>query len=75
MSRLLDPIEALCALDASGRGIGRLVIPGAMAVAARSLARASRVVLVTGFVPRRTWAAETDGPSGTVVLGRALIGL
>ncbi len=67
-----DPIESLCALDAGGRGIGRLVIPGALAAAARSLARATRVGLVTGFVPRPEWAAETDGPSGTVVLGRAL---
>jgi hypothetical protein len=67
-----DPIETLCALDAGGRGIGRLLVPGAMAAAARSLARARRVLLVTGFVARPTWPAETDGPSGTVVLGRAL---
>ena len=68
----LEPIETLCALDAAGRGIARLVVPGAMAGAARSLAGATRVALVTGFVPRASWAAETDGPSGTVVLGRAL---
>jgi hypothetical protein len=68
----LDAVETLCALDPGGRRIGRLVVPGAMAAAARSLARAQRVVLVTGFVARPAWAAETDGPSGTVVLGRAL---
>ncbi len=67
-----DPIEILCAVDAAGRGIARLVRPGALAAAARSLARATGVVLVTGFVPRPSWSAETDGPSGTVVLGRAL---
>ena len=72
MPPALDPVETLCALDPGGRGIGRLVVPGAMAAAARSLARARRVVLVTGFVARPAWAAETDGPSGTVVLGRAL---
>jgi len=72
MPLVLDPVETLCALDMGGRGIGRLVMPGAMAAAARSLARAQRVVLVTGFVARPGWAAETDGPSGTVVLGRAL---
>lgn len=72
MPPALDPVETLCALDPGGRGIGRLVVPGAMAAAARSLARAQRVVLVTGFVARPAWAAETDGPSGTVVLGRAL---
>src|SRR5262245_2957722 len=68
----LDPVETLCALDLGARGIGRLVVPGAMAAAARSLTEARRVVLVTGFVARPAWAAETDGPSGTVVLGRAL---
>jgi hypothetical protein len=72
MPPALDPIEALCLLDVGGRGIGRLVVPGAMAAAARSLRTATRVALVTGFVARPTWAAETDGPSGTVVLGRAL---
>src|SRR5262249_4765247 len=72
MPPALDPIETLCALDLGGRGIGRLVVPGAMAAAAQSLAAAQRVILVTGFVARPAWAAETDGPSGTVVLGRAL---
>lgn len=72
MASVLGPVETLCALDLGGRGIGRLVVPGGMAAAARSLARARRVVLVTGFVARPAWAAETDGPSGTAVLGRAL---
>jgi hypothetical protein len=72
MASVLDPVEALCALDLGGRGIGRLIVPGAMAAAARSLVGARRVALVTGFVARPTWGAETDGPSGTVVLGRAL---
>src|SRR5262245_47398797 len=72
MPLALDPVETRCARDLGGRGIGRLVVPGAMAAAARSLARAQRVVLVTGFVARPAWSAETDGPSGTVVLGRAL---
>ncbi len=69
---MVDPIETLCAVDAGGRGVGRLVVPGAMAGAAQSLAAAARVVLLTGFVPRPAWGAETDGPSGAVVLGRAL---
>jgi hypothetical protein len=72
MPAALDPVETLCALDLGGRGMTRLVVPGAMAAAAHSLARSQRVVLVTGFVARPAWAAETDGPSGTVVLGRAL---
>jgi hypothetical protein len=72
MPPVLDPVETLCALDLGGRGIGRLVVAGEMAAAARTLAHARRVILVTGFVARPAWAAETDGPSGTVVLGRAL---
>ena len=72
MPPALDPVETLCALDLGGRGIGGLIVPGAMAATARSLAGARRVVLVTGFVARADGAAETDGPSGTVVLGRAL---
>jgi hypothetical protein len=72
MSTPTDPVETLCALDLGGRGIGRLLVPGAMAAAARSLATARRVVFVTGFVARPGWGAETDGPSGTAVLGRAL---
>ncbi|MGH7319177.1 MAG: DUF4392 domain-containing protein [Candidatus Rokuibacteriota bacterium] len=67
-----DAIETLCALDVAGRGIAQLLIPGAMAGAARTLVKATRVVFVTGFVPRPTWGAETDGPSGAVVLGRAV---
>ncbi|HSE95377.1 MAG TPA: DUF4392 domain-containing protein [Methylomirabilota bacterium] len=67
-----DPVEALCALDLAGRRIGRLVVPGEMAGAARSLLGGARAILVTGFVPRAGWGAETDGPSGTVILGRAL---
>src|SRR5262245_49510382 len=72
MPPALDPVETLCALDLGGRGIGGLVVPGALGAAAGGLAGAERVVLATGFAPRPTWAAETDGPSGTVVLGRAL---
>lgn len=72
MTHAPEPIETLCALDAGRRGIGRLVLPGAMAAAAASLQTARRVVLLTGFVARPTWGAETDGPSGTAVLGRAL---
>jgi hypothetical protein len=72
MSQPPDPIEALCALDAGGRGMARLGRPGALRAAAAALQGARRVMLVTGFVARPEWPAETDGPSGTVVLGRAL---
>ena len=73
MPPALDPIETLCALDMGGRGIAPAGSAGRDgAGSAQPPGRAERVVLVTGFVARPGWAAETDGPSGTVVLGRAL---
>jgi hypothetical protein len=67
----LDPIDHLLALDLGRRGIETFFVPGAAAAAARALRGARRVAIVTGFcVPPGT--AETDGPPGAVVLGRAL---
>ena len=62
-----DPVETLCALDLGGRGIGRLVVAGAMAAAARSLARAERVVL-GAFVDVRQIPDEEDGPACVLVV-------
>ncbi len=66
-----DPLDAILALDLGGRGIASFFSPGAAVAAARALAGAERVVIVTGFsVPPGT--PETDGPPGAAVLGRAL---
>lgn len=66
-----DAIDHVLALDPGGRGIARFFQPGAARRAARALARARRVLVVTGFsVP--PGLAETDGPPGAAVLGRAL---
>jgi hypothetical protein len=67
----LDAIDRVLALDLGRRGIAGFFQPGAALAAARSLSRARRVLIVTGFcfppgVP------ETDGPPGAAVLGRAL---
>jgi hypothetical protein len=67
----LNAIDHLLALDLGGRGIARVFTPGAAHAAARALVRARRVLVVTGFcVP--PGVAETDGPPGAAVLGRAL---
>ena len=66
-----DPLDAILALDLAGRGIASFFSAGAAVAAARALAGAERVVIVTGFsVPPGT--PETDGPPGAAVLGRAL---
>ena len=68
-------IEALVCRDV-GRGTGELITASAgdLGRAARTLARASGVGLITGFfVPRDEVAApETDGPVGTALLATAL---
>ena len=64
-------IDHLLALDPGQRGIARFFVRGGAAAAARSLARGKRTLVTTGFsvAPGR---AETDGPPGAAVLGRAL---
>ena len=67
----VDPIDHLLALDPGGRGIGGFFVSGGALAAASALQRARRVLIVTGFVVAEG-AAETDGPPGAAVLGRAL---
>jgi hypothetical protein len=71
----LEAIEALICRDV-GRGTQALIdaTRGELALAARSLAKATSVGLITGFfVPRGdVAAAETDGPVGTALLAASL---
>ncbi|MEK7364082.1 MAG: glutamate cyclase domain-containing protein [candidate division NC10 bacterium] len=65
-----DPIDQVLALDLAARGIDGFCRPGGARAAARSLARGKRVILTTGFAVG-PGMAETDGPPGAAVLGRA----
>jgi hypothetical protein len=71
----IGAIEALVCRDV-GRGTSELITAsaGELVAAARALAGARRVGLITGFfVPRDAVAApETDGPVGTALLAAAL---
>src|SRR5262249_41661601 len=66
-----DPVDHLLALDPGARGIARMFQSGGARRAAEALRGAGRVVITTGFVVA-SGAAETDGPPGAAVLGRAL---
>lgn len=68
---VLDPIDHLLALDPGRRGISGFFVPGGALGAARALAGAESVLIVTGFVVAEG-RPETDGPPGAAVLGRAL---
>jgi hypothetical protein len=67
----LDAVDHLLALDPGRRGIAAFFQPGAARRAAEALSGSRRVLIVTGFIVEPK-IAETDGPPGAAVLGRAL---
>jgi hypothetical protein len=66
-----DAVDHLLALDPGRRGIAAFFRAGAARRAAAALAGSRRVVITTGFIVEPKMA-ETDGPPGAAVLGRAL---
>lgn len=58
--------------DPGQRGVRAFAVPGALEAAATSLARARRVLIVTGFPVLASGGGETDGPPGAVTLAQAL---
>ena len=66
-----DPVDQLLTLDPGARGVDKMFQPGGARRAAEALRGARRVVITTGFVVA-SQTAETDGPPGAAVLGRAL---
>jgi hypothetical protein len=62
----------LVAADRAGRKAPRLCRADTFFEAALRLGKAASVVIVTGFLVPETRRAETDGPPGSAVLGRAL---
>jgi hypothetical protein len=69
--RRMDRLEQCILRDPGGRGTAALMVPGDLAAAARLLAGARRILILTGF-PVGPGVAETDGPPGALLLGRAL---
>ena len=66
-----DAVDHLLALDPGHRGIAAFFEPGAARRAAEALSGSRRVLITTGFIVEPKMA-ETDGPPGAAVLGRAL---
>jgi hypothetical protein len=71
----MQNLERLIARDPGGRGVAALLVPGDLERAARAVAAAQRILIITGFSVGPAGAAETDGPPGALFLGRALAGL
>jgi hypothetical protein len=65
-------IERISRSDPGGRGLSAHAPPGLLAPAARTLAAAERVLIVTGFCVRSEKTGETDGPPGALSLADAL---
>lgn len=72
MQNSYQEMTKLLAFDPGRRRIPILANPVALAGAAKALAQARRVVLLSGFYIGRAAAWETDGPLGTLVLAATL---
>lgn len=72
MRTRISSIENIISQDPAHRNILPLVKRDHLRLAAMSLARAERVLIVTGFPIKKAGAGETDGPPGAYALGCAL---
>jgi hypothetical protein len=72
MRTRIASIENIISQDPAHRNILPLVKRDHLRLAAMSLLKAERVLLVTGFPIRKAGAGETDGPPGAYALGCAL---
>ena len=72
LTRLAEALCGIVASDRAGRKAPLLCASREMVAAAQVLYRASSVTIVTGFLVPEAGKAETDGPPGSAVLGRAI---
>lgn len=72
LTGLAEVLRGIAASDRAGRKAPLLCTSREMLSAARVLFRASSVTIVTGFLVPEAGKAETDGPPGSAVLGRAI---
>ena len=72
MNPRIASIENLVASDPGGRNIFDLALADQLRLAAQSLRLARRVGIVSGFYVVEASAGETDGPSGSKLVGTVL---
>lgn len=68
----LKQIEEIFVEDAGCRGTSKIMAPEDFQTALRDLEKSSRVMILTGFLIMSEGIGETDGPLGSLSIGKAL---
>lgn len=73
MKESISRLFEIIACDRAGRGVSKLNRISFWENSVRMLQQSKRIAVITGFMVPDTHSPETDGPPGSVILGRALI--
>lgn len=68
----LEQIRNIFIEDAGNRGIGNIMVPNDFQDALKDLLASKRIMILTGFLIKDAGVGETDGPLGSLSIGKAL---
>ncbi len=68
----LQRIKEIFVEDAGNRGIGNIMVPDDFQDALKDLLASKRIMILTGFLIKDAGVGETDGPLGSLSIGKAL---
>ena len=68
----LEQIRNIFVEDAGNRGIGNIMAPNDFQDALKDLLASKRIMILTGFLIKDAGVGETDGPLGSLSIGKAL---
>lgn len=68
----LEQIKNIFIEDAGNRGIGNIMAPNDFQDALKDLLASKRIMILTGFLIKDAGVGETDGPLGSLSIGKAL---
>lgn len=68
----LEQIRNIFVEDAGNRGIGNIMVPNDFQDALKDLLASKRIMILTGFLIKDAGVGETDGPLGSLSIGKAL---